>query len=109
MKKVKKTKRYCPFCRKYTEQKVSTVSSGRARGSLKRGSPVRARKRGLARGMGSHGKWPPSKPAITQWKRKTKNTKKTNFLYTCLECNKSTLQKKGVRTGKITLEEKKIK
>lgn len=106
MKKVKKTRRYCPFCRKHTEQKISLVSSGHARGSLKKGSATRAKKRGSGRGMGNLGKWG-SKPPITRWKRKTKSTKKTNFLYTCLECKKSLPAKKGIRAGKVSLEEKK--
>lgn len=108
MKKVKKTKRYCPICKKHTEQKVGLVSSGHKRGSLKRGSIPRVKKRGLGRGMGNLGRWG-SKPAIAKWKRKTKSTKKTNFLYTCVECKKSTMQKKGLRAGKVSLEEKKGK
>lgn len=106
MKKVKKTRRYCPFCKRHTEQKVSLVSSGHKRGALKKGSITRVKKRGLGRGMGNVGRWG-SKPPITKWKRKTKPTKKMTLLYTCLECKKSLMQKKGIRAGKLTLEEKK--
>ena len=60
------------------------------------------RMRGLQRGMGSYGKY--SKPAIGSWKRKIKNTKKTNVIYTCQTCKKSITQKKGIRTGKFKLE-----
>lgn len=95
------TKRYCPFCKKHTEQKISLVSSGGKRGSLKRGAIQRAKMRGLGRGMGNKGKWG-SKPAVTQWNRKTKNTKKSNLLYTCSVCKKSKPQKKGMRVGKVT-------
>ncbi|MCL6501022.1 MAG: 50S ribosomal protein L44e [Candidatus Pacearchaeota archaeon] len=105
MKLPKKTRRYCPYCKKHTEQKISQAKSGAQRGAFKRGSPTRARKRGLARGVGSHGKWPPSKPAITKWKRKTKSTKKTNLVYTCKVCNKSTLQRRGIRTGRVMFKE----
>jgi len=108
MKLPKKLKRYCPYCKKHTEQKVSLASSGKKRSSLKRGSIERARKRGLGRGYGNLGKWG-SKPAVTKWKRKTKGTKKTNIMYSCVVCKKSTMQKKGLRTGKIMLEEKKEK
>lgn len=106
MKFPKTIKRYCPHCNKHTEHKVSIAKTGHARGALKKGSPIRAKKRGLARGKGSHGKWPPSKPAITKWKRKTKSTKKTNLVFTCKECNKSTIQKKGKRTSKFMFKEK---
>ncbi|OGJ16836.1 hypothetical protein A3K73_08790 [Candidatus Pacearchaeota archaeon RBG_13_36_9] len=105
----KKTKRYCPFCKKHTEHKVSQVSSGHKRSALKRGSMERAKKRGKGRGFGNLGKWG-SKPAVTKWKRKTKTTKKTNTMYTCSVCKKSHMQKKGKRTGKVQLgpkEEKK--
>lgn len=103
MKIPKIIKRYCPYCRKHTEHKVSVVSSGKARSSLKRGAIARAKKRGLGVGKGNLGKWG-SKPAVTKWKRKTKSTKKTNLLYTCKECKKSTSQKKGKRISKITIE-----
>jgi len=105
MKVPKKVKRYCPYCRKHTEHKVSDVSSGHKRSALKRGSIERARKRGRGRGYGNLGKWG-SKPAITKWKQKTKTTKKTNLLYTCQECKKSHGQKKGKRTGKLQIVEK---
>ena len=105
MKIPKKINRYCPYCKKKTEHKVTDVSSGHKRSSLKRGSIERAKKRGLARGYGNLGKWG-SKPAVTKWKRKTKTTKKTNLLYTCQICKKAHQQKKGKRTGKLQIEDK---
>ena len=102
MKKPKTTKRYCPSCNKQTEQKISEVSSGHQRGTLKRGSKERAKKRGANQGMGSHGKY--SKPPVTKFKRKTKSTKKTNIKYTCSVCKKATMQKKGKRTKKLLIE-----
>ena len=104
MKFPKKLKRYCPNCKKHTEHKLSDASSGHKRSSLKRGSIERAKKRGLGRGFGNLGKWG-SKPAITKWKRKTKSTKKTNLMYTCSVCKKSSVQKKGLRTGRVQFEE----
>jgi large subunit ribosomal protein L44e len=103
MKFPKTTKRYCPFCRKHTEQKIIIVSSGHKRGAMKRGSIERAKKRGLGRGTGNLGRWG-SKPPITKWKRKTKSTKKTNLIYTCQICKKSQSQRKGIRSGKIQIE-----
>lgn len=105
MKLPKKVNRYCPHCKKHTEHKVSQVSTGHKRGAMKRGSIQRAKKRGRGRGMGNKGKWG-SKPAVSQFNRKTKSTKKTNTMYTCQICKKSHYQKKGKRTGKITIEEK---
>ena len=99
MKIPKKTKRFCPYCRKKTEQKIKLVGTGFKRGTLTRGSISRAKKRGLGRGIGNKGKWG-SKPAISKNKRKTKTTKKTNIMYTCTVCSKSKYQKKGKRAGK---------
>ncbi len=102
MKKPKATNRYCPFCRKRTEHKIKLLSTGMNRGALKKGSKQRAALRGASIGFGNHGRW--SKPAISKWKRKTKNTKKAVFLYTCQACKKSHQSKKGKRSGKVVLE-----
>lgn len=99
----RKTRRYCRFCKKHTEQKISIVSSGHKRGSLKKGSIQRAMKRGKGVGMGNLGKWG-SKPAVTAHKRKTKSTKKSNLMYTCSACNKSSLQRKGKRVSKVVFK-----
>jgi len=103
MKIPKLTKRYCPYCKKRTEQKIKLVGTGFQRGTLTRGSKTRARLRGLGRGIGNKGKWG-SKPPQTKFKRKSKTTKKTNMLYICSECKKSKYQKKGIRMGKQTQE-----
>jgi len=100
MKIPKTTKRFCPYCKKQTEQKIKLVSTGGKRGSLKRGSLARAKLRGGNRGMGSHGKY--SKPAVSKFKRKSKTTKKTNMMYTCQVCKKSKYRqsRRNKRTGK---------
>ena len=105
MKLPKSTKRFCPYCKKRTEQKISLLSTGQKRPKTKRGSIERARRRGLGRGMGNLGKWG-SKPAVTKYKRKTKSTTKKVFMYTCKECKKSKQKKKGIRAGKAQLEVK---
>jgi large subunit ribosomal protein L44e len=104
MKLPKTTKRYCPYCKKKTEQKIKLVSTGAKRSALKRGSKPRAKLRGSNRGLGSHGKY--SKPAVSKFKRKTKTTKKTNIMYTCQECKKSKYRdsSRNKRTGKIIQE-----
>jgi len=102
MKKPKTTNRYCPYCKKKTEQKIKLVSTGAKRGALKRGSKERARLRGRNRGIGNRGRW--NKPAVSKFKRKSKTTKKTNIMYTCITCGKSKYQKKGQRAGKVVQE-----
>jgi ribosomal protein L44E len=102
MKIPKSTKRYCPYCRKKTEQKIKLISTGGKRGTLKRGSLARAKRRGLNRGCGNKGRY--SKPAVKNWKRKSKTTKKTNIMYTCQVCKKSKYQKHGERAGKVVQE-----
>jgi len=104
----KKTKRYCPKCRKHTEQKIEVLSTGIKRGPLAWGSLSRARKRGKARGSGNKGRWG-SRPAISKWKRKTKATKRLVLLYTCQVCKKSKPAKHSRRVSKIQLEEKQKK
>jgi len=104
MKKPKKIQRYCPYCNKKTEHKVINISSGHKRGAMKRGAIERAKLRGRGVGYGNLGKYG-SKPAVTKFKRKTKSTKKTNFMYTCSVCGKSHYQKKGKRSGKIQIGE----
>ncbi len=102
MKIPKKINRYCPYCKNKTDQKVKLVSTGAKRGTLKRGSLARAKLRGSNSGIGNKGKY--SKPAVSKFKRKTKTTKKTNIMYTCIKCGKSKYQKKGKRAGKQVQE-----
>ncbi len=103
MKKPKTTNRYCPYCKKKTEQKIKSVGTGFQRGTLTRGSKSRARLRGKGRGIGNKGKWG-SKPAMSKFKRKSKTNKKTNFMYTCSVCGKSKYQRRGQRVGKVVQE-----
>ncbi len=107
MKVPKTTKRYCPFCKKHTEHKISLLSTGQKRPATKRGSKERAKKRGQARGKGNLGRW--SKKAVSKFKRKTKSTTKKVFLYTCKECKKSKQSKKGIRVSRAQLEAKEAK
>ena len=104
MKFPKKTKRYCPYCKKHTEHKITIVSPIIKRGSLKKFSIQRAQKRGRGVGMGNLGKWG-SKPAIGKWKRKTKSTKKVVYMYTCAICKKSKPARYGRRSSKGQLKE----
>lgn len=96
----KKTNRYCPYCKKKTEQKIKQPSKGKA-SVLKRGGKLRILLRGLWRGIGNKGRFSRMK---SQQKGKRKTTKKTNILFTCVECGKSKYQKKGKRTSKLLIE-----
>ncbi len=101
MKIPKTVKRYCPYCRKHTEHKVSQTKK-KSPSSLKKGSKYRARKRGLARGTGNRGRY--SKPAISKFKMSgKKTTKKTDFRYQCTVCKKIHTQAKGLRTKRVEL------
>ncbi|MBN2454831.1 50S ribosomal protein L44e [Candidatus Woesearchaeota archaeon] len=98
--KLKKTrKRYCPYCKKHTDHKVSQAKKKNP-SPMTYGSKVRARRRGKARGTGNRGRY--SKPAISQFKMTgRKQTKKTDFRYQCTVCKKTHVQKKGFRAKKI--------
>lgn len=100
MKKPKTLKRYCPYCKKRTEQKVKEQSKGRL-GTFNRGAKARIKKRGLWRGIGNKGRYSRLKN-LSKGKRKT--TKKTSIVYTCTVCKKGKDQKKGKRTGKLVIE-----
>ena len=100
MKIPKKINRYCPHCKKKTEQKVKEQSTGKA-STLKRGAKQRAKLRGLNRGIGNLGRFSRMK---NQAKTKRKTTKKTAIVYVCSVCGKGKDQKKGKRTSKLVIE-----
>ncbi len=100
MKIPKKINRYCKKCKKHTEHAVSQAKK-KERGSLKRGSINRARKRGLGRGFGNLGRYG-SRPAISKFKMSgAKTSKKVDLRYKCKICGKSSVQKKGFRAKKV--------
>lgn len=101
MKLPKTRKRLCKTCKKHTEQKV-TQNKKRTPSPLSLGSKYRARKRGVARGVGGLGRY--SKPAVTKFKRTgAKNTKKTDFRFTCNVCKKMSIQAQGIRAKRVEL------
>jgi len=101
----KTTKRFCPFCKKRTEQKIDIVSTGSKRGTLKRGSIARSKLRNASPGKGNKGRQ--SRPAIKSWKRKTKTTTRKVVIYKCKECKKSKHAKKSRRVSKLMIGENK--
>ncbi|MEA3329374.1 MAG: 50S ribosomal protein L44e [Nanoarchaeota archaeon] len=102
MKKPKLVNRFCPSCKKKTQHKTKLLATGVKRGTLTWGSLSRMKKRGAIPGTGNKGRG--SKPAIKNWKRKTKNTKRNVFIYTCQECKKSHQSKNSLRASKIVFE-----
>jgi large subunit ribosomal protein L44e len=98
--KIKKVqKRLCKTCKTHTEHKVAQNKTRKA-SPLTKGSKYRARKRGLARGVGSLGRY--SRPAVSKFKRTgAKNTKKTDLRYTCQSCKKSSVQPGGIRAKRV--------
>lgn len=101
MKIPKTKKKYCNKCKKHTEHSISQAKK-KNRGTLKRGSIARSKKRGLGRGFGNLGRWgsKPTKPKRTG----SKPSKKTDLRFKCKECGKSSVQKKGIRAKKVVFE-----
>jgi len=105
MKFPKRRKKYCPYCKKHTEQTIKQQKQlGKNRAHpMSRGSRTRMRLRGLDRGAGNKGKT--SKGAMTGWKMfNKKRTKKTDLRYTCVQCKKTNIQGQGFRVGRIEFE-----
>lgn len=100
MKLKKIVKRYCPYCKKHTEHKVSLAKKkGRnATHPLSKGSKSRLKRRGLRRGTGNLGRYSkPPKPKMTG----KKLSKKTDIRYTCKICNKTHAQNQGFRAKRL--------
>lgn len=98
-------KRLCPFCKKHTEHKVlnQKFKGLNKTHTQTKGSKTRSKKRGQRTGIGNLGRF--SRPAIAKWKKTgAKTSKKTDLRYTCQECKKTHIQKKGIRAKKIEMK-----
>jgi len=106
MKLPKETNRYCPHCRKHTEQVITTAKQKARSAShpMSRGSSAREKARGLRSGTGNLGRR--SRKGPKDWKRKTKTTKRITIIYTCKTCKKTKQIKKAIRSGRIEIGEK---
>ena len=102
MKIPKIIKRYCPHCKKHTEQKVSQAKK-RTPGSQHPLAKFAKKRAGFGKGKGNLGKYG-SKPPVSKFKMTGKKTsKKLDLRYECKECKKQTVQRKGIRTKKLEL------
>ena len=103
MKIPKTVNRFCKYCKRVTSQTIA-LAKKKDRGSLKRGSIQRGKKRGRGRSFGNVGRWG-SKPAITKFKRTgAKGSKKSDLRYKCKECGKTSVQRKGKRSKKLEIK-----
>mgnify|MGYP001593685118 FL=1 len=106
MKLPKETRRYCPYCRKHTEQ-VIAIAKQKTRGAthpMSRWGASRVKLRNYKSGFGNLGRF--SKPAVKNWKRKTKVTRRMTIMYKCKQCGKMKGMKRSVRSGRIEIGEK---
>jgi len=99
MKFPKTTNRHCPYCKTHTSHKVALNKKKNPR-TMTYGSKVRARRRGVARGIGNRGRY--SKPAISKFKMTgKKSSKKVDLRYECSTCKKKHMKKQGFRAKKV--------
>jgi len=100
MKIPKITKRYCPYCKKHSEHKI-TQSKKRTPGSAHPLAKFAKTRSGFGKGKGNLGKFG-SKPPVSKWKMTGKKaSKKTDFRYECKQCKKQHIQKKGIRAKRV--------
>ena len=101
MKFNKTTKRYCPKCKKHTEQKVSQA---KRRQNIHPLSISGKKRRGFGKGFGNLATRG-SKPAISKFKMANKKqTKNVDLRYTCNDCSKTSVKKSGFRARKIEFQ-----
>ncbi|MBN4049220.1 50S ribosomal protein L44e [archaeon AH-315-M20] len=99
MKLPKTTNRYCPYCKVHTQHRIA-LNKKKSPRTMTYGSKVRAKRRGLARGIGNRGRY--SKPAITKFKMTGKKmSKKVDLRYECSKCKKQHMKSKGFRAKKV--------
>lgn len=102
VKKPKQTKKFCKKCKTHTDHKVteSKRKGLNATHHLTRGSKPRVQARGDRRGVGNYGKF--SRKAMASRKMSgKKQSKNTDFRYTCGTCKKTWIHGSGVRAKKV--------
>lgn len=102
MKLPKLIKRLCKKCKTHTEHKV-TQAKRKTPGAAHPLAKAAKKRSGFGKGTGNLGKYG-SKPAINKFKMTgAKTTKKIDMRYQCKECNKSSVQAKGIRCKKLEM------
>ncbi len=94
--------KYCKKCKTHTEHKVAEAKRKglNATHHLTRGSKARVHLRGDRRGTGNYGKY--SRPAMASRKMSgKKQSKKTDYRYTCNTCKKISVHGSGVRAKRV--------
>lgn len=106
MKLPKETNRYCPYCKKHTTQVVATQKqkSRSTAHPLSRWGSSRVKSRSYRSGYGNMGRF--SKPAVKNWKRKTKITKRIPITFKCKVCGKMKGMSTAIRSSRIEIGEK---
>lgn len=100
MKLPKSKMKYCPFCKKHTEHKIS-LAKKKTHGSVHPLARYAKKRSGYGKGTGNLGKYG-SKPAQNKFKMSGKKlSKKTDLRYTCKECKKTWVQRYGIRAKKV--------
>ena len=105
MKLPKETKRYCPYCKKHTDQTRLTAKQ-KSRGAshpMSRGSNMRAKLRSL-QGIGNWGRR--SKKGAKDFKMKSKVTKRISVLFKCKTCGKMKGKSFAIRSSRVEIGEK---
>ena len=105
MKIPKVVRRFCPYCKKYTEHKVKSARKATPGSAhpMSYGSKVRQKLRGVNRGFGNKGRYS-RKPVGARKRTGRKTTKKTDLRFECVECKKEHTQSKGIRTKRLEIK-----
>ena len=101
MKLPKATKKFCKYCKKNTEHRISQAKRKTPFTShpMAYGGKKRAKRRG-ALGTGNKGRY--SKPPVKKFKMgNKKQSKKVDLRFKCSACNKSHLTTQGFRAKKV--------
>ena len=102
MKIPKTIKKFCPHCKKHTEQKVSLAKKKTAFSTHPLAGYGKKRAH-FGKGFGNLGRYG-SKPAISKFKMTgKKQTKKTDVRFTCSVCQKATVENDSRRTKKLNI------
>ncbi len=100
MKIPKKTKKYCPHCKKHVEHKVIQEKTGRERGKL----TIGARRHSRRSNIKGYGGFP--QPQMQKGKKYgVKKSKKVKLVFECSECKKKQIIGSGRRAKKVEFKQ----